>query len=545
MTDYKKGGRYGKGLFIKSEECTNDHLNTFNQEAVYDAEEAEEYVQGDDGPLLVTRRACFTPCKSEGEDWLRSNIFQTTYTMGGKVCRLVIDSGSCENVISEEVVQKLGLATEKHPNSYKLSWLKKGNEVTVSKRCLVSFSIGLKYKDNSWCDVVVMDACHLLLGRPWQYDREVQHDGRKNTYSFMFGSTKIVLLPCKEVEPKPTSGGGKNLLAKRAFVEEMFDSGLVIVLLGKESSKGSVVPEAVKSLLDEFANVFPNDLPEGLLPLQDIQHQIDLVPGSNLPNRPHYRMSPKEHEELRRQVEGLLLKGHIRESLSPCAMPALLTPKKDGSWRMCVDSRAINKITVRYRFPIPRLDDLLDQLSGATVFSKLDLKNSVLFLGYVVSKDGLSVDESKVTAVKQWPIPTTVHEVCNFHGLVSFYRRFIPDFSTIMAPITDCMKIGIGVVLSQNGKPVAYFSEKLSGSKLNYNTYDLEFYAIICALKHWSSYLAYREFVLYSDHDALKHINSQDKLSSRHAVWAAYIQQFSFVIKHESGALNRVADALS
>ena len=445
----------------------------------------EEYVQGDDGPLLVTRRACFIPRKFEGEDWLQSNIFQTTCTMGGKVCRLVIDSGSCENVVSEEAVQKLGLATEKHPNPYKLSWLKRGNEVTVSKRCLVSFSIGLKYKDNAWCDVVVMDACHLLLGRPWQYDREVQHDGRKNTYSFMFGSTKIVLLPCKEIEPKPTSGGGKNLLAKRAFVEEMFDSGLVFILLGKESSKGSVVPEAVQSLLDEFANVFPNDLPEGLPPLRDIQHQIDLVPGSNLPNRPHYRMSPKEHEELRRQVEGLLLKGHIRESLSPCAVPALLTPKNDGSWRMCVDNYAINKITVLYRFPIPRLDDSLDQLSGATVFSKLDIKsgyhqirvrpgdewktafktreglyewlvmpfglsnapstfmrvmNQIFrpFIGKFVvvyfddiliysanidlhlqhlREDGLSVDESKVTAVKQWPLPTIVHEVCSFHGL--------------------------------------------------------------------------------------------------------------------------------
>ena len=80
---------------------------------------------------------------------------------------------------------------------------------------------------------------------------------------------------------------------------------------------------------------------------------------------------------------------------------------------------------------------------------------------------------------------------------------------------------------------------------MNYNTYDLEFYAISCALNHWSSYLAYHEFVLYSNHDALKHINSQDKLSSWHAIWAAYIQQFSFVVKHKFGALNRVADALS
>jgi hypothetical protein len=118
-----------------------------------------------------------------------------------------------------------------------------------------------------------------------------------------------------------------------------------------------------------------DDLPCSLSPIKSIRHHIHLITGASLPNKTTYTLMPRENEEVKKQVQDLMDKGLIRESLSPCAVPIVLSPKKDSEWRMCTDLRDINKITIGYRFPLSRMDDLLNGLSREIFFSKIDLKS--------------------------------------------------------------------------------------------------------------------------------------------------------------------------
>ncbi|GJX10702.1 reverse transcriptase domain-containing protein [Tanacetum coccineum] len=219
-----------------------------------------------------------------------------------------------------------------------------------------------------------MDAAHILLGRPWQFDKKTKHDGFQNTYIFKKDGVNTTLVP---VDSRQTQAEGSNLFMKKIDFEGLVKTSPYVFTLVviEENEIISAAPLQVQRLLKEFADVIPDDIPPGLPTMRDIQHCIDFIPGSTIPNKPAYRMNSKESAKLQRQVTELLEKGLIRESMSPCAVPDLLVPKHGGTFQMFIDSRDVNTITIKYRFPIPRLDDLLDQLHGSTIFSKIDLRS--------------------------------------------------------------------------------------------------------------------------------------------------------------------------
>ncbi|CAA7034515.1 unnamed protein product [Microthlaspi erraticum] len=354
----------------------------------------------------------------------------------------------------------------KHPRPYKLNWLNETGEMSVKNQVVVPLSIG-NYKDEILCDILPMDAGHIILGRPWQSDRRVIHDGFTNRYTLLHEGRKTTLIPLSP--------------------QEVYEDQLQ--LAGKEVK--SPKPPKPKNFLvkpkQDFSDVFPEDSPPGLPPVRGIEHQIDFVPGSTLPNRPAYRTNPVETKELQRQVDELMEKGHIRESMSPVLFLFFLF--------------------------LRRMEAGEYELHGSCIFSKIDLKS-----GYhqIRMKEG---DEWK-TAFK------------TKHGL---YEWLVMPFGLTNAP---------SFVVSADGVQVD--EEKVAAIGIGLVLRPLERSELSWLGRILSAhYLWPKEFVIHTDHESLKHFKGQQKLNKRHARWAEFIETFPYVIKYKKGKDNVVADALS
>ncbi len=141
----------------------------------------------------------------------------------------------------------------------------------------------------------------------------------------------------------------------------------------KEATNLVTFSKCIKQVLDEFLDVMPEELPEDLPLKKRVDHAIEVMPGMAPPAKAPYQMRHEELKELKVQLEKLFAKGYIKPSKSPYGAPILFVHKKDGTLRMCVEYRALNKATVKNMYPLPRIDDLFDRLSGAKVFSRIDL----------------------------------------------------------------------------------------------------------------------------------------------------------------------------
>jgi hypothetical protein len=194
------------------------------------------------------------------------------------------------------MVEKLELETIDHPSPYRVLWLQKRHQVNVTKQCLVEFKIG-GYKDEILCDVIPMDVCHLLLGIPWKYDRNVIHDGRMNTYTLEKNGRTHMLLSIKDKEIKPEVSNtvllmsGKELLTE---VKRKEEPQFIVVRKPKivlTNTRVNDLPKEVQELLEEFADIVVDKLPHSLPPIRSISHQIDLISGASFPNKAAYRLT--------------------------------------------------------------------------------------------------------------------------------------------------------------------------------------------------------------------------------------------------------------
>ncbi|GJR73132.1 putative reverse transcriptase domain-containing protein [Tanacetum coccineum] len=344
-------------------------------------------------------------------------------------------------------------------------------------------------------------------------------------------------------------------------------------------------------IVQDFPVIFPKDL-SGLPPTRQVEFQIDLVPGAAPVARAPYRLAPSEMKELSEQLKELSDKGFIRPSSSPWGAPVLFVKKKYRSFWMCIDYRELNKLTVKNRYPLPRIDDLFHQLQGSSVYSKIDLSyavwfdkrtyrihgpykleheehlkqilellkkeelyakfskcefwiSKVQFLGHVIDSEVIHVDLAKIESIKDWTSPKSPTEIRQFLGLAGYYRRFIEGFSNITKPMTKLTQKK--VKFKWGGKQEAAFQllkQKLCSAPILALPEGSDEFIAYCdaSKKGLGAVLMQREKVISY---ASRQLKIHEKNYTTHDLELELLSDYDCDIRYHPGKANVVADALS
>ena len=652
----------------------------------------------DNGPKQQIELSSIDQTDGTISNMFSGKLFNYTVRCGDCLVTVLLDGGAQGNFIDAKIVQKLGLRRQRLPRAVSV---RHSNRTAIDIQYCVP-EVQLYFQNNvvTACCIEVPELNYdVLLGQAWHKAANPKIDWAAHT----------VYVQNKMLESISALNECNLVTMKKCDIDAHANESCVDST-GHESCVDSMTKEIVVidfdsapryiNVLQEFADVFANDLPNRTALGSTVEHEIELEPGKAPPVRGLYRMSPSELQELKTLLNDLLDKDFIAQSASPFAAPVLFVSKKDGSRRLCTDFRALNEITVKNRYPLPRIEDLQDCLQRAKVFSKIDLtsgywqipirredqrktafrtryghyewkvmpfglcnapatfqrmmneifrdmldvcvviylddilvfsesedeherhlrqvlqrlrqhrlvakpkkcvfgRQRVEFLGYVIEDGKLSMEENKVKAIRDWPVPfTSLKDIRSFLGSASYYRRFIPNFARIAAPLSDALRkeqefswteelestvrklkdamtsapvlliadpnkkfvvktdasnAALGAVLEQYDveghlHPVAYMSMKLRPEQRHYEVRDLELLAIVQALKTWRSYLYGQKVEVHTDHMALESILKRDMdptLKSRTLRAIEYLQAFDLDIRRIPGTKNVIADALS
>ncbi|XP_061338025.1 uncharacterized protein LOC133284906 [Gastrolobium bilobum] len=342
----------------------------------------------------------------------------------GKLTPILVDSGSSHNFIQKQLVEEVGLPSVKVPRMR--VFLGNGEFLICDRKCMnVPLLIqGYSFAVDLW--IIELSGFGIILGISWlsQIGR-VLHDYSDLSMEFMTKEGRVVLqgeTTCKAVVPVD-----EHCLHIKAEDGKEGTAILPELLALKQQ-----VPLSIWNILVQFQPVF--QFPRGLPPPRGCDHAIHLVEGARPVNVRHYRYGHHQKDEIESQVSELLATGLIKESRSPFSSPVLLVKKQDNSWRMCIDYRALNNITIRDRFPIPTIDELLDELQGARIFTKLDLRSGyhqILLVPEDTSKTAFRTHDGHyeflVMPFGLTNAPSTFQEAMN-HLFRPYLRKFIIVF---------------------------------------------------------------------------------------------------------------------